>query len=241
MAYTAMTHVAFFDVAGRLIGSEAGAKYERRARLRQNEPIQIQDFYVPARQKYSNVYVLDSREQLTQFMPRISNGEVMFWYENGQPKMKGQYVKGRQEGEWRNWHPNGKLSAQLFYEGGKVSGRGARWYPSGGKESEMMFKQDLAEGPWLRWYENGQMRSNMKMVRNEVVEVQSWDEEGRQTLDMFYTKDGKRNGVQTEWFGNDQKSSELIFKDDEVIDRSFWDTKGNLINEDQGDLMYPEP
>lgn len=240
LGYAELTHVAFFDVAGRVVSAESAAKYERRAKLVKDQPLRVQDFYVPARQKYSNLYVLDNRNQLNQFMPRISNGAVMYWYEKGKPKMKGQYVKGMQEGEWTNWHPNGQKSAQLTYAAGKVNGAGARWYANGQKESEMQFKQDLAEGPWLRWYENGQMRSKMLMVRNEVVEVQSWDEEGRQTLDMFYTKEGKRNGVQTEWFGNDQKSSELIFKDDEVIDRSFWDTKGNLINEDLGDLMYPE-
>ncbi len=240
LGYAELTHVAFFDVAGRVVDSESGAKYERRALFDKDQPIKVQDFYVPVRQKYSDLYVLDGRAQLTQFMPRVKNGTVMFWYEDGKPKMKGQYVKGQQEGVWMNWYPNGRMSALLTYEGGKVSGRGARWYASGSQESEMTFKQDLAEGPWRRWHENGQLRSLMNMVRNEVVEVQSWDEQGRQTLDMFFTKDGKRNGVQTGWFSNGQKSSELIFKDDEVIDRSFWDTKGNLINEDQGDLMYPE-
>jgi antitoxin component YwqK of YwqJK toxin-antitoxin module len=53
-------------------------------------------------------------ETQTTYTNNIPNGTYTAFYENGKPKLKGQYKNGKQDGEWMEWGPDNHLTKKTY-------------------------------------------------------------------------------------------------------------------------------
>ncbi len=224
----AASQQVYFNRNGEPVVSAVQAAYLREYRISGQEAA-AQDFYYPSHRKYSDPYQMPLTET-RRFVPKLQNGTLVLWYENGRKKMEAPYRNGRPHGEWKNWFDNGKTSAVMPYRNGKVEGVGTRYYRSGGKESEIRFRNDKANGQWRQWYGDGRLKSEILMNNDKPVYLQTWDEAGRITGEMDLSRG--RNGVALEWYPDGSKRSESVYLNDRLSSRTLWDEYGNVISEE---------
>ncbi|WP_274584831.1 toxin-antitoxin system YwqK family antitoxin [Neisseria leonii] len=217
----------YFSRSGDPVVSAVQAAYLREYRI-EGAAASAQDFYYPSRRKYSDPYTMPLQEA-RRFVPKLHNGTLVLWYENGRKKMEAPYRNGQPHGEWKNWFDNGNMSALMPYRNGKVEGVGARFYRNGEKESEIRFSNDKANGQWRQWYEGGRLKSEILMRDDKPVYMQTWDEAGRITGEMDLSRG--RNGVVLEWYPDGSKRSESVYLNDSLSSRTEWDENGNPLDE----------
>ena len=80
-------------------------------------------------------------------------------YSNGQPKIDGQHVNGKDEGVWTWFYQNGKKQMQGEFLHGKRNSIWTIWDTSGNKLSESNYENDKLNGKFTRWYSNGKVES----------------------------------------------------------------------------------
>jgi len=84
-------------------------------------------------------------------------GITQAWYENGQPKMRGQYRNDVRDGEFTWWHANGMKQLAGRYANGQKVGPWTWWHENGTRAIEGSFQEDHPVGRWTWWDEAGQL------------------------------------------------------------------------------------
>lgn len=99
------------------------------------------------------------------------HGSSMAWFENGQPKKRGQFADGKPVGQFVWWHANGNKRTEGFYVDGQKSRRWTWWYENGMKQFEGIFQDDQPIEIWRAWHANGKLRkeNNYSEVPEPVV------------------------------------------------------------------------
>ena len=98
----------------------------------------------------------------TPFLSRGSetqHGSSMAWYENGQPKKRGQFEQGIPIGQFTWWHANGNKQIEGYYAEGQRSRPWTWWHENGFKQFEGTFEDDKPVGLWRSWFDDGQLRT----------------------------------------------------------------------------------
>jgi len=111
---------------------------------------------------------------------KLPIGEWIYWYPNGQKKLRAYYKLGIPHGRWMMWDETGTLRLQGRYRLGKAVGKWTVYYASGRKQYEGRFSNNLEVGHWIFWYPNGQKRMDGNYKYGEFHGTWS-----------FYTPDGK--------------------------------------------------
>ena len=187
----------YFNERGQLLTNSSAAAYERQYNA-VGDRAKVQDFYYPSKKKHSDPYEVMLTD-VKAFVPKLPNGTLTLWHDNGNRKMVAGYRNGVPHGMWTNWYPEGTMSAQMPYVNGKTEGTGSRYYRNGRKESEIQFRNDKAEGVHKQWYPSGRPKSESVIHNDHVVQMISWEESGRLTSELSI-KNGKRSGVVLEWY-----------------------------------------
>ena len=91
---------------------------------------------------------------------RVQHGPANAWYDNGLPKMKGQYDRGQRVGRFTWWHSNGNKQLEGVYDDGRKSGRWTWWHDNGMKAIEGHYESDQAVGAWRWWKPSGKLESS---------------------------------------------------------------------------------
>jgi len=99
-------------------------------------------------------------------------------YQNGQPKINGQKINGKDEGVWTWFYPNGKKQMEGNFTKGKRNGLWVVWDSSGNKLSESNYLNDKLNGNFTRWYSNGKIESQGTYSNDQLVSVQRFDPGG---------------------------------------------------------------
>ena len=134
-------------------------------------------FFRP-KQKESETYFLDTELELegddnwwdaqpASFSTRgeaIQHGPASAWHDNGQLKMKGQYLYNHREGRFTWWHQNGQRSLAGAYDGGGKTGLWTWWHPNGMKRIQGNYQDDSESGSWTWWDEEGNLVSTESMT-----------------------------------------------------------------------------
>jgi antitoxin component YwqK of YwqJK toxin-antitoxin module len=103
------------------------------------------------------------------------HGPAMAWYDNGLPKMKGQYGQGLRVGRFTWWHSNGNKQLEGAYEAGKKFGRWTWWHENGMKAIEGVYDDDSAVGIWRAWESDGKIESEEDLTSVPTSNEQSLD------------------------------------------------------------------
>lgn len=126
------------------------------SRYRPNRPREEQFFL-------DSKMVLDGEDQWWEAKPapfstlgqKIKQGPIRRWYENGQPKMRGQYDKDQRVGNFIWWHTNGSRKLEAVYKKGQKSDMWTWWHENGMKSIQGEYENNRAIGVWTWWDEEG--------------------------------------------------------------------------------------
>lgn len=126
--------------------------------------------------------VLDGEDQWWDAKPasfstageKIQQGPIRRWYENGQPKMRGQYDKDQRVGKFTWWHPNGGRKLEAAYAKGQKAGMWTWWHENGMKSIQGEYENSEASGVWTWWDETG------KVSRQENFDKRNRERAGSQ-------------------------------------------------------------
>ncbi len=99
-------------------------------------------------------------------------------YDNGQAKIDGQHINGKDEGQWTWFHKNGKIQMQGVFANGKRNGLWTIWDNKGNKLSESEYKEDKLNGKFIRWYTNGKTESEGEYINDEITAVTYYNADG---------------------------------------------------------------
>ena len=143
----------------------------------------VQDMYINSGKKYSNPYILKTREAvLTEqwvsgwFEDFI--GDYVIWYPNGQKSVEGGLLDGENHGFWEHWYDNGQKEQEGLFHQGEQQGTWNHWYRDGAKESEWIFGAD-GIAHFTYWYESGAKKEEGVFQENSYIILKSWDEQGQ--------------------------------------------------------------
>ena len=101
---------------------------------------------------------------------RLQHGPALSWYDNGQPKMKGQYKNDARYGRFIWWHPNGQKQLIGSYdENGNKVGAWTWWHPNGVKAIQGQYESNVAVEVWRWWDENGQVESTENISETRIA------------------------------------------------------------------------
>ncbi|MEE2826032.1 MAG: hypothetical protein VYE64_05345 [Planctomycetota bacterium] len=159
-------------------------EWDRQNRLVRNDEfisgkkiVRNTSYYQP-QQKESESYFLDTELELSgednwwdaqpaSFAMRgdaMQHGPISAWHDNGQLKMKGQYLENNREGQFTWWHQNGQRSLSGTYEEGEKTGLWTWWHANGMKRIQGSYEADMESGNWTWWDEEGQLVSTEIMT-----------------------------------------------------------------------------
>lgn len=68
------------------------------------------------------------------------------WYENGQKKSEGQYIKDLEEGTWIYWDSTGRRVREVSYHNGLKHGMEIEWNGNGTMNKRLSFKNNTLHG-----------------------------------------------------------------------------------------------
>ena len=78
-------------------------------------------------------------------------------FANGQTKVSGALVSGKQEGAWRYFYEDGSLRSEGAWQSDYQDGPWIYYYQNGKKKQAGTYDLKLRQGPWTYWYENGEV------------------------------------------------------------------------------------
>lgn len=124
--------------------------------------------------------VLDGEDQWWEAKPasfstagqKVQQGPIRRWYENGQPKMRGQYDKDQRVGKFTWWHGNGGRKLEAAYKKGQKAGIWTWWHENGMKSIQGEYETNEAVGVWTWWDEEG------NVSRQENFDKRSLERDG---------------------------------------------------------------
>lgn len=157
---------------GQILAWDESEKLIRREEFIEGRRVVRNTTYYPSKQKQSEDHFLESKlvpegeddwwgAKPTPYLSagdKIQDGMTMKWYENNQPKEKGQYKDGVRVGQFTWWHPNGNKQIEGLFIDGKKSRLWTWWYANGMKRIEGEYENDQPTGQWRSWHENGELR-----------------------------------------------------------------------------------
>ena len=82
-------------------------------------------------------------------------GPWIYYWENGNMKAEGNFSDNHQEGLWTWWHENGKKYKQGTYENGRKTGEWTVWWNNGTKGESGQYKEGKWHGIWTYWNPDG--------------------------------------------------------------------------------------
>jgi antitoxin component YwqK of YwqJK toxin-antitoxin module len=102
------------------------------------------------------------------------SGAVVSFNSNGQKKLAGNFVNGKEEGLFTEWYQNGQKISEVKYVNGEPEGLETRWHRNGQKQSEINYINGKKEGLETRWNKNGKKHREINHVNGKEVSKKEW-------------------------------------------------------------------
>ncbi|MFK7770315.1 MAG: hypothetical protein AB8B55_24100 [Mariniblastus sp.] len=187
-------------IDGEVIDWDEGERKVRVDRYVDGRKIILNTTFYRGKIKNTQEYFLDAKlepddednwwdAQPTPYLPtgtRVQDGPSMSWYENGQPKKRGQYDEDQPVGQFVWWHPNGNKQIVGMYSKGMKNGRWTWWFANGMKQYEGQYKDDQPTGVWRSWSKTG------RLIKKENFSQRA--EEPQESTDENTNTDGSNAG-----------------------------------------------
>jgi len=105
-------------------------------------------------QEEDNFEVTDN---ITYYRGKRFTGTTESFYENGQLKTRGIYLRGRKEGLYQLYHENGQLKGSGTFIKGKEEGLFESYFENGKKQSSETYNNGKVLGPCIYYKSNGKI------------------------------------------------------------------------------------
>lgn len=166
------TIVKYFDVNWKEV-KESEAAFYRKAYKISGSKWKVEDYYLSGQMQMSGTYL--SKEL------KKKNGKFIYFFDNGQKEIEGEYKNGGKVGEWIWWFENGSMCEQGKYDSrGKKTDFWKRWYSNGQLDNEGRYINGKHDDEWKWFFKNGQMSSKELYKNGELISFTFWDEEGHE-------------------------------------------------------------
>ncbi len=87
----------------------------------------------------------------------VRHGPANSWYENGQPRLEGNFNEGTRHGPFTGWHANGQKQLGGEFDHDQKTGSWIWWHESGMKAVQGQYAEDKPTGTWSWWDESGKV------------------------------------------------------------------------------------
>lgn len=106
-----------------------------------------------------DMYIKSNRPQMiavcNSLHPEKKNGRATYYYESGQKKEEGFYIRDKKDGIWMDWFENGQQKEETTYTDGKLNGAQKEWFENGQKKGTAYFADEKFTGMRMEWEEDG--------------------------------------------------------------------------------------
>lgn len=132
----------------------------------------------------------------------LYTGRCIDWFDNGQKKLEGSYIKGKMNGKWTYWDTKGRISFDEYYSDGIRCGIWTSLYEDGNKAWE---KHYYVRAPgvyrYVSWYKNGNIEVEGDYIINNSVTCEDiqhgvwtyWTTSGQKICDKKYVDGIEQN------------------------------------------------
>ncbi len=189
--YTQDTVTVYYDEEWKVISDKNAASYYRKAYSENNDVWVVRDYYISDTIQMDGLFIY-------KYSTKVKNGHFTYYYENGQKKSEGIYVKNKQNNKWIYWHENGQKKSEGAYKKGKKDSMWNYWYESGQKKAGGVFSKDRKESEWNYWYEIGKLKSTEIFKHGLIISDVDYFENGRNSYQGNYLH-GRKHGKWTYW------------------------------------------
>lgn len=93
-------------------------------------------------------------------------------YENGQAKIEGENINGKDEGLWRWYYSNGKKQMEGRFINGKRNGIWTVWNSSGVKISESNYIDDKLNGAFTNYNDKGEVIRSGNYIDDKISQLE---------------------------------------------------------------------
>ncbi len=149
--------------------------------------------YYPDTKQMTDFYTYSSPNLL------IKNGTFEEWWDNGNPKMQGEYNYGQPSGKWSYYDAeSGKTTKSGFFRKGVKEGKWSFFYKKNGKtKAEINYSNDQRNGPFKLFNEDDMLIANGLYFKGQIENI-TWQTEDSAAYQYFLTQDieGTRGMIQ---------------------------------------------
>ncbi|MBD77369.1 MAG: hypothetical protein CL840_00345 [Crocinitomicaceae bacterium] len=194
---------------------------------------------------------------------KVKHGHFIYYHENGEVSLEGDYVEGNREGIWKAFYDNKKPKSEGQYANGDYVGHWKFFHENGELKSEGKYVEDRIHGKWVYYFDNGQVSSmgeydNGYSIKNWIY----YHENGIKKASGNY-KEGEKIETWNYFYDNGVKQTEEVYEEGKLVSAigyfkngskqftgvysngmahgefKYWNPRGRLIqkgNYDQGKL-----
>lgn len=137
----------------------------------------------------------------------LMNGKAKFFYDSGELKQEGYFIKGKANGSFKEYYRNGGLLAELNMKNHKQNGLAKFYYPNGELKKIGNYKNGEEIGKWKEFNEDGTKQSEYTLVNDKLSGFLLKFEDDLLSEKISF-KDDKLNGKYVQYYYDDSKKVE---------------------------------
>ncbi len=108
---------------------------------------------------YTSYFQNGQKKSQGNYVKNKAEGTWQFFYENGNIKMEGLMLNGEKNGVWQYYYENGSVSMEGEAAANLKGGHWKYYYENGHIRSEGEYQEDKKSGPWSYYYEDGVLKA----------------------------------------------------------------------------------
>jgi uncharacterized protein len=164
---------------------------------------------------FSNIGSLRAEGNYTNDGQRV--GLWQWYYADGQPKERAEFLNDSLHGLYEFYHPNGALSYKCTFVNGQKEGNAQTFFASGKISEEAFYRQGHLWGRYITYHKNGKISSESWFKNGDKDSIKtSYDAKGR-VMSIENYKAGKLDGLYQTFHSNGKIELSSLYKDDEKV------------------------
>lgn len=153
---------------------------------------------------FTRYYPGGQKQTQGQYNKSQRDGLWIWWYPDGQERMRVQYQNAKLQGQYLRYYPNGQIETATQYDNDQANGLHVRWFPNGDTKLIGGYNHNVMDGPWISWNVNHKTQwAHMASNGLKDIYLKTWYPDGTPKLDTGYDM-GQLDGLYTEHHSNGQ-------------------------------------
>ena len=138
----------------------------------------VKDYYISGHIQMAGAY--------KSIYPDYKTGAFKYWHENGQCQTECKYLNNKLEGGYIEYYDNGQLKIRKNYVNGLLNGPEKTWSVSGFLAKVVEYRNGARHGKFLTYYDNGQLIRKDIYKNDVLVKGKCFTRKGKDTTYFDY-------------------------------------------------------